>query len=183
MYAYVFIYLFLFVCIKLFYLYIYIYILSTRLKLTIQIRYDIRFTKFNFDTRFILLFNNLDHLYFFEPYLLSLYQWKFLFPISKPVVATWCFSLYIGCEQLRYKKWLWWTRFALILVTMQFAGAIYLIFHMTNYIAHDESSSGCALGKVGEISHILCLYAFFLYIHKCLGQLIRTSTNLMEQPA
>ncbi|XP_038884280.1 diacylglycerol lipase-beta isoform X3 [Benincasa hispida] len=47
---------------------------------------------------------------------------------------------------LVYKRWLWWTRFALILVLLQFAGAVYLIFHMTNYIAHDETSSGCALG-------------------------------------
>ncbi|XP_008445625.2 uncharacterized protein LOC103488587 isoform X5 [Cucumis melo] len=49
-------------------------------------------------------------------------------------------------RRLRYKRWLWWTRFALILVMMQFAGAVYLIFHMTNYIGHDETSSGCALG-------------------------------------
>lgn len=66
MYYYLFIYLFFYI--KLFYLYIYVYILSTRLKLTI------RYTKFNFDTRFVLLFNNLDHLSFFEPCLLSLYQ-------------------------------------------------------------------------------------------------------------
>lgn len=36
---------------------------------------------------------------------------------------------------------------------LQSAGAVYLIFHITDYIAHDETSSGCALGKVGEISH------------------------------
>lgn len=48
--------------------------------------------------------------------------------------------------KLRYKKWLWWTRFALILVMLQSAGAVYLIFHITDYIAHDETSSGCALG-------------------------------------
>lgn len=36
---------------------------------------------------------------------------------------------------------------------LQLGGAVYLIYHMANYIAHDETSTGCALGKVGEVSH------------------------------
>ncbi|XP_022929839.1 sn1-specific diacylglycerol lipase beta isoform X1 [Cucurbita moschata] len=48
-------------------------------------------------------------------------------------------------RRLRYKKWLWWTRFALVIVMLQLGGAVYLIYHMANYIAHDETSTGCAL--------------------------------------
>ncbi|XP_042986302.1 diacylglycerol lipase-beta isoform X3 [Carya illinoinensis] len=49
-------------------------------------------------------------------------------------------------RRMRYKKWLWWTRFATVITVLQFVGATYLMFHMAKYISHPGSSSNCVLG-------------------------------------
>ncbi|KAG7995200.1 hypothetical protein I3843_01G096900 [Carya illinoinensis] len=59
-------------------------------------------------------------------------------------------------RRMRYKKWLWWTRFATVITVLQFVGATYLMFHMAKYISHPGSSSNCVLGKMGPSNH-LCL--------------------------
>lgn len=45
--------------------------------------------------------------------------------------------------QLRYKRWLWWTRFATVVTVVQFLLAMYLLFVVGN-----NTSNDCALGKV-----------------------------------
>lgn len=51
-------------------------------------------------------------------------------------------------EQVRYKKWLWWTRFATVITVLQFAGASYLLYNMASFMSHNETTNHCILGKV-----------------------------------
>lgn len=51
-------------------------------------------------------------------------------------------------EQVRYKKWLWWTRFATVVTVLQFAGASYLLYNMASFMSHNETTNHCILGKV-----------------------------------
>jgi hypothetical protein len=51
-------------------------------------------------------------------------------------------------EQLRYKTWLWWSRFALVMTLLQILTAIYLVFNVVKYISHDGTSSECQPGKL-----------------------------------
>ncbi|XP_062170601.1 uncharacterized protein LOC133876341 isoform X2 [Alnus glutinosa] len=55
-------------------------------------------------------------------------------------------------RRMRYKKWLWWTRFAMVITVLQFVGATYLVFHMTKHISHDGTSNDCVLGIVSNRS-------------------------------
>lgn len=59
-------------------------------------------------------------------------------------------------EQLAYKRWLWWTRFALVMTVLQFSGAACLIFKVIRYLSYGgESSEHCVLGKTK--SFCLCM--------------------------
>ncbi|XP_059447709.1 uncharacterized protein LOC132179091 isoform X4 [Corylus avellana] len=49
-------------------------------------------------------------------------------------------------RRMRYKKWLWWTRFAMVITVLQVVGATYLMFHITKHISHDGTSNDCVLG-------------------------------------
>ncbi|XP_010241535.1 PREDICTED: uncharacterized protein LOC104586101 isoform X2 [Nelumbo nucifera] len=48
---------------------------------------------------------------------------------------------------MRYKRWLWWTRFAMMITVLQFMGAVYLMIIAVNYISHYGKSSDCFLGR------------------------------------
>ncbi|XP_031247740.1 uncharacterized protein LOC116105463 isoform X1 [Pistacia vera] len=49
-------------------------------------------------------------------------------------------------RRLRYKTWLWWTRFAIVIALFQVVGATYLLFNMAKYVSDDETPSRCVLG-------------------------------------
>lgn len=49
-------------------------------------------------------------------------------------------------RRMRYIKWLWWTRFTMVITVLQFVGATYLMFHITKHKSHDGASSDCVLG-------------------------------------
>ncbi|XP_050374330.1 uncharacterized protein LOC126791877 isoform X2 [Argentina anserina] len=81
--------------------------------------------------------------------------------------------------RVRYKKWLWWTRFAAVILVLQFFGAFYLLFHMIEYMIHSRSkiSSYCLL--VATSSNIMWkqqLLIFFL-ITVCLAALLQCFTG------
>lgn len=77
---------------------------------------------------------------------------------------------YFMIEQVRYKKWLWWTRFATVITVLQFIGAFYLLFHMVDYVIHSQKkiSSYCLLGKVLCFFIYLSLYWTFISTSFCL---------------
>ncbi|XP_044500136.1 diacylglycerol lipase-beta isoform X2 [Mangifera indica] len=49
-------------------------------------------------------------------------------------------------RRMRYRTWLWWTRFAIGIAFFQVVGATYLMFNMAKYVSDDGTSSGCILG-------------------------------------
>ncbi|XP_034903371.1 uncharacterized protein [Populus alba] len=53
-------------------------------------------------------------------------------------------------RRLRYKRWLWWSRFALVMTLLQISTAIYLVFNVAKYISHDETSSECQPGTASN---------------------------------
>lgn len=55
-------------------------------------------------------------------------------------------------EQRRYKTWIRWSRFALVITVLQFVGAIYLVFHVAKHKSQfdDGKFKDCVLGKVGS---------------------------------
>ncbi|KAL5542953.1 hypothetical protein UlMin_010663 [Ulmus minor] len=61
-------------------------------------------------------------------------------------------------RRMRYKAWLWWTRFALVITVLQFVGATYLVFVLAHYVHHYGKTSDCILGFVADGSqwkHVL----------------------------
>uniref|UniRef100_A0A7N0TTC8 Fungal lipase-like domain-containing protein n=1 Tax=Kalanchoe fedtschenkoi TaxID=63787 RepID=A0A7N0TTC8_KALFE len=53
-------------------------------------------------------------------------------------------------RRVTYKRWLWWTRFALMMTVLQFLGAAYLIFDFVRYVSYGETSRDCVLGTVSN---------------------------------
>lgn len=49
--------------------------------------------------------------------------------------------------QLKYKTWLWWTRFAMVITVLQFIGATYLMFRVAKFVSRDGMRRDCVLGK------------------------------------
>ncbi|XP_058093977.1 uncharacterized protein LOC131240008 isoform X2 [Magnolia sinica] len=50
-------------------------------------------------------------------------------------------------RRIRYKRWLWWTRFGIVITILQFVAVTYLMFIIVKYVSYDGNSSGCFLGK------------------------------------
>lgn len=63
---------------------------------------------------------------------------------------------FIVNEQVRYRRWLWWTRFGMGVTALQFTGALYLTFVLVKNFSYDGKSKKCFLGN---ISH------FYLYLY------------------
>ncbi|XP_048233466.1 diacylglycerol lipase-beta isoform X2 [Ricinus communis] len=53
-------------------------------------------------------------------------------------------------RRMRYKTWLWWSRFAMVITLLQIMGAIYLVFNVAKYISHDGTSHQCFLGMASN---------------------------------
>lgn len=70
--------------------------------------------------------------------------------LSSPVESSVVDAVSRHERRMRYKRWLWWTRIAMVLSVVQFVGAVYLIFVMVKYISHDGASTGCVLGGVSN---------------------------------
>uniref|UniRef100_A0A5B7ATG0 Uncharacterized protein n=1 Tax=Davidia involucrata TaxID=16924 RepID=A0A5B7ATG0_DAVIN len=65
-------------------------------------------------------------------------------------------------RRMRYKRWLWWTRFVMVLTVLQFVGATYLMFIVAKHLFQDGTSSNCVLGQVSDgakwLRNILVLF-------------------------
>lgn len=69
-------------------------------------------------------------------------------------------------EQVRYKKWLWWTRFATVITVLQFIGASYLLYNMASHMSDNGTSSLCNFGKASSLCsqfiHVLDIFLLFV---------------------
>lgn len=48
--------------------------------------------------------------------------------------------------QMRYKRWLWWTRFGMFITTLQFIAALYLMGVVAKDLSSGEFSKTCFSG-------------------------------------
>ncbi|XP_048127267.1 uncharacterized protein LOC115739131 isoform X2 [Rhodamnia argentea] len=55
-------------------------------------------------------------------------------------------------RRMRYKKWIRWTRFATVVMMVQFVAATYLVLKMVKSISNNETTSDCILGIVSKAS-------------------------------
>ncbi|KAK0607670.1 hypothetical protein LWI29_018442 [Acer saccharum] len=49
-------------------------------------------------------------------------------------------------RRMRYKTWLWWTRFAIVITVFQLVGATFLMINMAKLVSNGDPSSNCVLG-------------------------------------
>ncbi|XP_062109907.1 uncharacterized protein LOC133821780 isoform X2 [Humulus lupulus] len=86
--------------------------------------------------------------------------------VDSPADATPVVDTVIRHERrMRYKRWLWWTRFAMVVNMLQFIGATYLVFTIASYASHDHKSSDCILGLVaGSSPWKEYLLIFFMFM-------------------
>ncbi|TXG72901.1 hypothetical protein EZV62_001480 [Acer yangbiense] len=49
-------------------------------------------------------------------------------------------------RRMRYKTWLWWTRFAIVITVFQLVGATFLMINMAKLVSNGDPSTNCVLG-------------------------------------
>ncbi|XP_042491712.1 uncharacterized protein LOC122071424 isoform X8 [Macadamia integrifolia] len=72
-------------------------------------------------------------------------------------------------RRTRYKRWLWWTRFAMIVTVLQLLGATYLIFSARKFVTPNGTSGGCFLGT-GKKQSLLVFFlvmVWFIVVLQC----------------
>ncbi|XP_068665380.1 uncharacterized protein [Aristolochia californica] len=67
--------------------------------------------------------------------------------ISQPVESSVVDAVIRHKRRIRYKRWLWWTRFGMIVTVLQFVGATYLLFVTVKNASYHDESHGCFLGQ------------------------------------
>ncbi|GAY48894.1 hypothetical protein CUMW_115130 [Citrus unshiu] len=86
---------------------------------------------------------------------------------AKTVVDSAVNTIIRNERRIRYKTWLWWTRFAMVIAFFQLVSATYLMFNMAKYVSNDRvHPSRCALGVAsdgnGWIRKLLVLFVIFV---------------------
>ncbi|XP_043724432.1 uncharacterized protein LOC122671340 isoform X2 [Telopea speciosissima] len=72
-------------------------------------------------------------------------------------------------RRMRYKRWLCWTRFAMVVTVLQLLGATYMIFSVRKFVSHHGTSSGCFLGN-GLKQNLLVVFlvmVWFMVVLQC----------------
>ncbi|PIA29866.1 hypothetical protein AQUCO_05800146v1 [Aquilegia coerulea] len=77
-------------------------------------------------------------------------------------------------RRMRYKRWLWWTRFGMVITVLQFVGATYLMFVILKYFSHNGNSRACFLepNSIGWEKNILVFFiilVWFLVTLQCIA--------------
>jgi hypothetical protein len=57
-----------------------------------------------------------------------------------------CCCYFQFSEQVRYKRWLWWTRFGMAVGALQLVGAMYLMFVIVRDLPNGRRSTSCFFG-------------------------------------
>lgn len=55
--------------------------------------------------------------------------------------------LYFLMKQVKYKRWLLWSRFLMLIMVLQFVAATYLVFVVAKHLHLGRASSNCVLGN------------------------------------
>ncbi|CAN1247844.1 hypothetical protein LINPERPRIM_LOCUS6513 [Linum perenne] len=54
-------------------------------------------------------------------------------------------------KRVRYKRWLWWSRLAMVVTVLQLLSAFFLLFNTMHYISHNQPTTQCVLGTSDKI--------------------------------
>ncbi|XP_024027107.1 sn1-specific diacylglycerol lipase beta isoform X1 [Morus notabilis] len=67
-------------------------------------------------------------------------------------------------RRMRYKRWLWWTRFAMFVTALQFSAATYLVYTVVSYVSHDPKTDDCIIGLDSSQweQHVIVLFMIML---------------------
>lgn len=67
-------------------------------------------------------------------------------------------------RRMRYKRWLWWTRFGMVITVLQFFGASYLMIIILQYFSQSGKSSWCFLDPNHNALERKLLVAFLVLV-------------------
>jgi len=72
-------------------------------------------------------------------------------------------NLWLLIDQMRYRKWLWWTRFGMMVTATQFIVALYVMYIIVKDISYSRKVNACFLGKVNRsiLQKFYCAYFFY----------------------
>ena len=73
---------------------------------------------------------------------------------------------------MRYKTWLWWTRFAIVITVFQLVGATFLMINMAKLVSNGDPSSNCVLGKILFCHLSLCCILVVVCVKKIIFAII-----------
>ena len=79
-------------------------------------------------------------------------------------LSHWYFHL---AEQVRYKRWLWWTRFGMAVGALQLVAAIYLMFVIVRDLSKERRSTSCFFGMFETLNLFPLLTIYFSFNCGC----------------
>ena len=79
-------------------------------------------------------------------------------------LSHWYFHL---SEQVRYKRWLWWTRFGMAVGALQLVAAIYLMFVIVRDLSKERRSTSCFFGMFETLNLFPLLTIYFSFNCGC----------------
>ncbi|KAK3204552.1 hypothetical protein Dsin_018598 [Dipteronia sinensis] len=65
---------------------------------------------------------------------------------AKTILESLSHTILSHQRRMRYKTWLWWTRFAIVIAVFQLVGATFLMINMAKLVSNGDPSSNCVLG-------------------------------------
>ncbi|XP_038723843.1 diacylglycerol lipase-beta isoform X2 [Tripterygium wilfordii] len=70
-------------------------------------------------------------------------------------------------RRVRYKSWLWWSRFAVVITVLQVVGTTYLVFQLAKHISRDVTSTDCLFGvdSIGNQQKPKLLLLFMIMVY------------------
>lgn len=85
-------------------------------------------------------------------------------------------------RRMRYKKWLWWTRIAMMITVLQLVVAIYLMFNVAKYVSQSGGSSDCVLEIVSNSGRWKLRLLVLFMILVCFVALVQcfTGTDVLK---
>ncbi|WCJ41481.1 lipase class 3 family protein [Euphorbia peplus] len=76
-------------------------------------------------------------------------------------------------RRTRYKTWLGWSRFSIVITLLQIIGAVYLFSSVADFVTHDGNSSHCLLGLASNGHHWKQILLIIFVVMACVVPLIQ----------
>ncbi|CAO2172413.1 unnamed protein product [Urochloa humidicola] len=80
-------------------------------------------------------------------------------------------------SRLRYKRWLWWTRFGMIITMLQFVLAIYLMCVIMKDVSAGGSSKQCFSGRIQDNNEWECILLIVFLVSMWVAIIVQCATG------